>query len=382
MDIYVQKSRWKWYLAGAGILIVTISAIFTINLTNKLSKREAAAVELWFKAHERLAKGVDLTMATEVLSSIDNIPMILYNYEEETIDDAISFGKRRDMNSRYIERQLKKLQKTDNYFEVPDFPIRVYYKKSRILQLIQLFPLVQILLISGFIVFGYFSFSTAKRAEQNRVWAGMAKETAHQLGTPITAIVGWIDYLRSTKSDDGDIQEVTDELSKDVKRLELIADRFSKIGSSPELKPVNLFEELENARIYMQRRAPRKVVFDFPSSDAAPKIVHINAHLFAWVIENLLRNALDAMGRKGTIAAKVYEHQNHLFIDISDTGKGIPSSNWRKVFQPGYSTKKRGWGLGLSLAKRIIEDYHSGRIFVKESKENVGTTFTIRLPKP
>ena len=210
----------------------------------------------------------------------------------------------------------------------------------------------------------------------------MAKETAHQLGTPITAILGWIETLKEVTEDRPDTQEMLVELRNDVTRLELVADRFSKIGATPELLPINLYEQLEVCRAYMQRRAPRKTVFDFPKpTENDPLIVFLNRPLFDWVIENLLRNAIDAMeSGDGKITAQVYQESRWACIDLTDTGKGIPSSKHSTVFKPGYSTKTRGWGLGLSLARRIMVEYHQGRIFVKKSEPGKGTTFTVKLP--
>ena len=208
----------------------------------------------------------------------------------------------------------------------------------------------------------------------------MAKETAHQLGTPISAILAWIEHLK----EDANAQqsEIVGELQRDVRRLEKVAERFSKIGSAPKLEPANIYTELDRTRDYMAKRAPRRIEFDFPEdSEHPPLIVQINPHLFNWVVENLLRNSLDAMEGEGKISAVVHDETNYISIDISDTGKGIPPGKLRRVFRPGYTTKKRGWGLGLSLAKRIIENYHSGKIFVKHSKVGEGSTFTIRLPK-
>jgi len=222
-------------------------------------------------------------------------------------------------------------------------------------------------------------FNSSRKAEQNRVWAGMAKETAHQLGTPISAIIAWIEHLKLLNEGQEEQLEIVEELRNDVTRLELVADRFSKIGSEPDLKRINIVEELIKCKEYMEKRSPRKVSFDFP--EIGPHDVMINEHLFDWVVENLMRNSLDAMDGKGVISARVYDLGNQINIDISDTGKGIPSSKFGKVFKPGYSTKQRGWGLGLSLAKRIIQDYHKGVIFIKSSKVGEGTTFTIKLPK-
>jgi len=208
----------------------------------------------------------------------------------------------------------------------------------------------------------------------------MAKETAHQLGTPISAILAWIEFLKESNHERPDQLEVINELSNDVNRLELIADRFSKIGATPELEKVDIYHELQDIKSYMKRRAAKNVQFDFPGIGQSKTEVYANEHLISWVMENLIRNALDAMDGKGTISAEVYKENDFICIDLSDTGKGIPPSKFKTVFQPGFSTKKRGWGLGLSLAKRIIEEYHKGKIFVKSSRPNEGTTFTLKLP--
>jgi signal transduction histidine kinase len=295
--------------------------------------------------------------------------------------DSRNYSERQAADNNFLAAEYERLKKS-KASRINSGNQILYYKESRILTLLKVFPYVQMLLIGFFVTFGYFSFSSARRSEQNQVWAGMAKETAHQLGTPISAILGWMDLLETTKADDLEVQDVVLELRNDVGRLELITDRFSKIGSSPELTKVNLYEVLHESKEYMQRRAPRRIEFIFPALDTYPPyLVPLNVHLFAWVIENLIRNALDAMDNKGIIAVNLYEDHQYVNVEVSDTGKGIPASKWKTVFQPGYSTKKRGWGLGLSLAKRIIEEYHKGKIFVKESKEDVGTTFTIRLPK-
>ena len=194
-------------------------------------------------------------------------------------------------------------------------------------------------------------------------------------------MVAWIEHLRTERENDEVVQEVLNEIGADVQRLELIADRFSKIGATPKLEPTNLYEELDLCRAYMQKRSPRRVRFAFPGTAHPPLLVQLNAPLFAWGVENLLRNALDALDGEGEIIAHIYEEPHYACIDLSDTGKGIPSSKFKTIFQPGYTTKRRGWGLGLSLAKRIIESYHDGKIFAKSSEENKGTTFTIKIPK-
>jgi signal transduction histidine kinase len=265
----------------------------------------------------------------------------------------------------------------------PDINKTLIYSHSNLLSLLEWYPLIQLVLIAAFIAFGYLGFSASRRAEENLVWLGMAKETAHQLGTPITAILGWVEALKAANEGNAMNQEMLDELRNDVTRLELVADRFSKIGSQPKLSPVNVYDQLEICREYMQRRAPRKVTFDFPvPAEHEAKIIGINAPLFDWVVENLLRNAIDAMeGGVGVISLQVYEEAGYVCFDISDTGKGIQAGKFSTVFKPGYSTKTRGWGLGLSLSKRIIEQYHKGKIFVKKSEVNKGTTFTVKMPK-
>ena len=382
MDIYEQKSKWKWYLAIAGVLIVGISMFYTNYVASKLADEERKKVELWSTALETVEQsGVDcdITLHGLVLESNETVPMILVNDAGQVVE-ARNFGLAKDEDMIFLQLELESIIASGQQpFEVSTQ--KLYYKSSTLLNLLRYFPIVQIILIAAFIAFGYFAFSSARRSEQNRVWVGMAKETAHQLGTPITAIIGWIEHLKAMSEGDENTLEVLGELTNDVKRLDLIADRFSKIGSAPTLEKVNIYNQLAANQKYMQRRSPRKVVFDFPGTEHPEKFVQINKHLFDWVIENLLRNALDAMDGKGTITCKVGETKDFIVINIADTGEGIPPSKFKTVFQPGYSTKKRGWGLGLSLAKRIIESYHSGRIFVQDSVLNKGTTFTIKLPK-
>jgi len=383
MDIYSRKSRWKLYLLIGGAVILLISMVYTNYLSKKLAEGERYKVENWVLAMEQINDESrdfkDLTLQLNTIQANKTIPVIVVN-DRGKIEWAANFGEGLDDNHEFLQKEVTKLEE-EGFEPIRNFAQSIYFKESIILRQLRYFPIVQLILIGAFIGFGYLGFSSARRAEQNRVWVGMAKETAHQLGTPISAIVAWIEHLRLIREEDGEVQEILGELGNDVQRLELIADRFSKIGSAPELLPVNIFEELDGVRAYMQRRAPRKVDFDFPSPDQAPLTVSINSHLFDWVLENLMRNALDAMGSSGLIKAEVSEDANSVFIDISDSGKGIPNNRFKTVFQPGYTTKKRGWGLGLSLAKRIIESYHSGKIFVKRSEEGKGTTFTIQLPK-
>jgi len=392
MDFYNNNNKWKILLAIAGALIVLVTMFYSQYLAGKLSEREQAIIELYDPVMNNILgdainsnnldnQDSDQGLNLKLLETFNIMPIILeneegeltgYNYGEEgeiTIDQDFLDEKKQTL----LSKGFKPLEGFGSSH-------RIYHENSRLYHQISWFPLAQVLLLGTFVLFGYFVFSSSRKAEQNRVWAGMAKETAHQLGTPISAILGWIEHLKDISGNNPDQLEVVDELRKDVDRLDLIADRFSKIGSKPSLKKINLVEELEDCRVYMQRRASKKIEFDFPKLSDTPIHSNINSHLFDWVIENLIRNSLDAMEGTGNISAKLYEDNNMAVIELSDTGKGIPPAKQKTVFKPGYTTKKRGWGLGLSLAKRIIENYHNGKIFVKNSKLNEGTTFAIKLP--
>ena len=379
MELYAKKSRWKLYLFLAAMVILAISTLYTNHIATKLAQGERDKADLWAKTVEEFQNteadlNEDVSLAYEAIKNPE-MPIIMVN-EKGKISQSSNFSENAD-----LEVELKKMKNSGiQPIEGTGYARFIYYKHSRTLTLLTYFPILQIIFFSVFAGIGYLLFSSARRSEQNQVWVGMAKETAHQLGTPISGIIGWIDHLRVLKPEEEEVQEVLDELGNDVERLNLIADRFSKIGSEPKLSAINIYQELEACRNYMQRRASRKTVFDFPDPNQELKAQN-NPPLFAWVIENLLRNALDAMDGKGKISARVMEEDRFVSIEISDTGKGIPANKHKTVFEPGFTTKKRGWGLGLSLAKRIIESYHSGRIFVKKSGIGEGTTFAIKLPK-
>ncbi len=395
MDIYTRKSRWKWYLAATGILIIMLSLWYTKYLADQLATREKQQVEQYLAAQQLLGKAetdpnqffnCDVSFPLQVVQDNNTVPILLIG-DNGKIDGYVNIGE--DSMGFIDPVKLEKIRKTmveegaDTLHINPTGDVHqvVMYSKSKLLDLLEWYPYLQLLLISAFITLGYLGFSAARRAEQNKVWLGMAKETAHQLGTPITAILGWIETLKAVNEDRPDNQEMLTELRNDVTRLELVADRFSKIGATPELSAVNLYEELDACRQYMQRRSPRRVTFEFPDPSAqAPLVAYLNPPLFDWVIENLLRNAIDAMEEGvGTISARIYTEGRWACIDISDTGKGIPSSKFSTVFKPGYSTKKRGWGLGLSLSRRIMVEYHKGKIFVKKSELGKGATFTLKV---
>jgi signal transduction histidine kinase len=404
-DIYSLKTRLKIYLLIIGMLILSASSIYTYSLVEKLKAQEIAQMEIYRQAQEVVGRGslenekyvIPDDMRNFVFNlpaSIKDIPIIVTDYgyavqDGKNISGLSTEGLPTKEDSlllsetlnNWIAKGRQPIQMKDEYGIIVN---KVYFDDSNSLKLLKYYPFFQFALIAFFIGFGYLIFSSTRESEQNQVWVGMAKETAHQLGTPIAAIMGWIEHLRMTHEGDEMTQEIVTELDNDVNRLSLVADRFSKIGSAPELEEVNMYEEIESCRDYMQRRAPRKVKFDFPVLGIPQQYLgaKLNKHLFDWVVENLLRNALDAMeGGEGTITAKIYEETNWICVDITDTGKGIPKANFKTVFQPGFTTKKRGWGLGLSLAKRIIENYHGGKILVKDSELGKFTTFTIKMPK-
>lgn len=388
MEIYKNKSRWKWLLAALGFIILICTMLYSQYLAKNLEAKEKQGVQLYLEAVKSIqsTEGTDsnqrnMNLEFNILENLSDLPIITeneagtytgYNYDEKS-------DKTEDQEF-LAERVRAILRNGYEPLEGIGYAHKIYYENSKLYRRIKLFPFVQILLLGTFIFFGYYIFNASRKAEQNRVWAGMAKETAHQLGTPISAIMGWIQYLESDEMSALEKNEIVNELKNDVNRLDLIADRFSKIGSKPELEKINLLEELNDCKVYMQRRAPKKMVFNFPDAAAAPIYANINSHLFDWVIENIIRNALDAMGAVGKIEVDLQVKENMAHIDISDTGKGIDSGKFKTIFEPGYTTKKRGWGLGLSLAKRIIENYHSGKIFVKNSTPNEKTTFSIQLP--
>lgn len=384
MSAWRRISRWKGTLIIVGLGILAVSMLYTTYLARELSEGERNKVSMYVRAQEEISKNyddpeADLTFYQDIVLQADDIPVIVTDLKDN-IMTARFFGETNDTDVDFLETQLEEIRENGPAPVVNAYEgYKIYYKQSRLLTLLTYFPLIQLLLIGAFITVGFVGLSSAKRAEQNRVWVGMAKETAHQLGTPISAIMAWIEHLKEMAADEN--SEIISELERDVERLELIADRFSKIGSSPDLEAVNIYRQLAINKDYMSRRAPRKVAFEYPDPDADRLMVLMNPHLFNWVLENLVRNSLDAMGGTGTISVEVTEEGDYVSIDITDTGKGIPGSRFKRVFEPGYTTKQRGWGLGLSLAKRIIENYHSGKIFVKHSRPGEGTTFCVKLRK-
>lgn len=384
-DIYKQRSNWKIVLAATGGLVLIVTMWYSNFLANSLMQNEEKIAKIYTSILEFNLNNSNPDVVVDIFLDVQReFPLPAIIEHEGGNSEAWNFtdDDKPILDVKFIEKKKKEFLASGKEPIVGESSgMKVYYFNSSLVTYIKYYPIVQILLIGSYIALAYFLFSSSRKAEQNRVWAGMAKETAHQLGTPISAILGWIEHLRDTFEGQPEHLEVFDELEKDIDRLNLVADRFSKIGSTPELKVANLSQSIEDVLEYMKRRAPRKVSFDIANSGAENYKVMINKHLFDWVVENLIRNALDSMDGKGVISTYVYVEDNQICLDVKDTGKGIPSSKYKTIFQPGYSTKQRGWGLGLSLAKRIIEEYHNGKIFVKASKSDEGTTFSIRLPK-
>jgi signal transduction histidine kinase len=383
INLYSKQSRWKIYLGAAGALVMILSLIYVNYLAKKLEATERTSVELFLQAQVSIAKtsddiNKDVSFEVQAIEA-SKTPIIATDESDQVLWGRNYLPFSRNTDKTFLAKRLIKL-KNQGIKPIRSELNNVYFENSVILRWLKFFPYIQMMLLLGFLSLGAIGFSASQREQQNRVWVGMAKETAHQLGTPIGAIVAWVENLKILSQYEPDKLELLDELRSDVTRLELIAERFSKIGSKPNLEKTNLNQQLDQCRDYMQKRASKKVKFDFPPLNDQPYYVMINAPLFDWVMENLMRNSLDAMDGTGTIKAEIYRDDDQICIDLSDTGKGMPSGQFKQVFEPGFTTKKRGWGLGLSLAKRIIENYHKGKIYVKKSTLGSGTTFTVKLP--
>ena len=377
--------RIKIVFVLAAILVAVSSLIVSKTLTDNLKREEQGRMEVWAEAMKSLGKAdanTDLSLVLKVINENDYIPIVLLDRSGNVTDFRnVSLHADNRVDSLREARQLALGWISEGHairLAIDDANhnyINVCYDESLILKRLTIFPFVQLTVVLVFVVLAVFALLASKRAEQNKVWAGLSKETAHQLGTPISSLMAWVEVLKEKYPDD----KLIPELDKDVSRLQLISDRFSKIGSKPELTLTSLSEVLAHVVDYIDRRTSHNVVIScrLPDHDV---MVNINAALFEWVIENLCKNAVYAMnGGPGTITIAVAEAEQKVTIDVADTGKGISKKNIKNVFRPGFTTKKRGWGLGLSLAKRIIEEYHQGRIFVKSSEVGAGTTFRIEL---
>ena len=380
----------KIILVVAAVVIAVASLVISHFLVRDLYGEERNKMEVWAEAMRSLSmadENTDLNLVLKVIEENKTIPVIVMdrnneatefrnielkgNNYDDSLANATKMGREMMASGRVVKINLAS-DKADDENEF----INVCYDDSVMLKRLSSWPYIQLGVVMVFVVIAIFALLTSKRAEQNKVWVGLSKETAHQLGTPISSLMAWTEILKENYPDD----ELLPEMDKDVQRLQLIADRFSKIGSMPETVPSSLTDIMNHVVDYMNRRTSAKVnmVRDFPEGDI---IVKINASLFEWVIENLCKNAVDAMEGAGTITLFMREVENRVVVEVSDTGKGIRKKDIRNVFTPGFTTKKRGWGLGLSLAKRIVEEYHKGKIFVKNSEIGKGTTFRIELTK-
>ena len=372
-----------------GLVLAVVSLLYTNQLARILREKEQNDVKLWVAAMERVSGDVVGNamidpLISHIVSTHNNIPFIITDedlnpvvsnrIEDEILEDAELYRAKID---QLTEEYTPRVVAVKSRWQLNAKKYIIFYGQSQLLKALYYFPYVQILIVFIFLIFTYIALQSAKRDEQNQVWIGLAKETAHQLGTPISSLLGWVEYLRSQEVD----ASVIDEMQKDLTHLTTIVDRFSKIGSETILSHNNVNEVVGASVMYFRKRIPRNVTLSYNGLAMAPVRANINVALFEWVIENLLKNSLDAMQGKGEIDVKISSTEKNVIIDVSDTGKGIAKGNWKRIFEPGFTTKTRGWGLGLSLSRRIVKDYHHGKIFVARSEMGQGTTFRIILKR-
>lgn len=376
--------NWRALLTLAAIVIVTLSIFFSQYLSRKIAREEKVKIEQWVEALKDINNPdiTDTRLASQILmENSKDIPMIAVTEKGVLLDHRNIDSLRAEQDPKYVDERLREFKSQNDpvVWRNPhntDENNLVYYGESRLLKQIRYFPIVQLVVLAMFLTVVVIAISTRNKSTQNQVWAGMAKETAHQLGTPLSSLQGWVEILKESPGN----EKIAAEMSKDVDRLKLVSERFGKIGSTPQLEESDILRQIHQMVQYLKRRAPEKVEFDVKSS-LSEVMVMVNPPLFDWVMENLLKNALDAMESTGSISIQVIQEPAKVIVDVTDTGKGILKKNIPMVFKPGFSTKKRGWGLGLSLSKRIIEQYHRGVLMVKHSEPGKGTTFRIELPR-
>lgn len=397
-DIYSSRRVLKWGLVIVSALLVGYFLYFSNNLVKDLSEQERDRMQIWADATKEL---VSMSVATEsspanvnfllsIIEANDNIPVLLVDENDNILDhrnfqlpdanDSVSYyGMLSEVNKAFLDDKLRGLKHSSNRIDIQideDITHNLYYEDSTLLRRLQFYPYVLLGVLVVFVLVVYFALMSIKKAEQNKVWVGLSKETAHQLGTPISSLMAWMQMLETTDLD----SSIVEDMNKDVNRLSIIADRFSKIGSKPEMELAFVNESVVKSLEYMRTRISQRVKLNIYTGDDECGVL-LCMSLFEWVMENLTKNAVDAMQGEGKIDITVSSNANTVLIDVADTGKGIARKNFGNVFNPGYTTKKRGWGLGLTLVKRIIEEYHGGRIYVKESELGKGTTFRIELPR-
>jgi two-component sensor histidine kinase len=385
LDIYYKKKRWKQSLLLFAIFIGIGSLLFTNKLVNEASKEERTKIKHWAEATRLLVTEDNLNedvfnFLFQIPEDNTTIPLIIVDENNKiTTDGNIKYSPKN--REKVLYKELARMKSRQKPIIIPlgeNENHYLYYSESSLQTQLRYYPFFQLGVIVIFIIAAYVTFSTARKSEQNLVWIGMAKETAHQLGTPISSLMAWIELLKEEKIN----PIIITELSKDSKRLEKITERFSKIGSHPELFPENLYQQLLNTINYLQTRISKKITITYNFSDTKELYLPLSSSLFSWVIENLVRNSVDALeDNVGEINIDVQEKENEVIIEVTDNGKGIPKSKFKTIFNPGFTSKKRGWGLGLSLSKRIIEIYHKGKIAIKSSTPKKATTFRILLKK-
>ena len=393
-DFYSQNSKTKWIIS----ILVILSIIFSIGyvniIINDIKEREKNTIELYASSIEYLANyendiNTDFLIQKIVIRN-KSIPVIITDKNDKIIDskniklkDEHNLLKKEEFLNKELSlmkgnnKPIKIYLKNQND-EIIDYQF-IYYKNSELLNILSFFPYVQISIIIILSIIFYLIFSYSNKAEKNKIWVGLAKETAHQLGTPLSSLIGWLEYIKSKKIFKLK-PEIISEIEKDIKRFTIITERFSNIGSKPKLEYIDLLKLIYKSIDYLKKRSSSKIIFIVESTVKSVK-VKINKELLGWAIENICKNSIDAVGEKGSIKIKVDSKKNKLLIDITDNGKGIEKNQFINIFNPGISTKKRGWGLGLSLTKRIIEEYHNGKIFVLKSLKGIETTLRIILPK-
>ena len=392
-NIYDSRRIWKMALLAVSLILVAVFIYFSNVLVKDLAKQERERMEIWADATRELitSTDADVDFLLRIIQGNRNIPVLLVDDQEHIIeqrnfklpepsDTAKMIDEYSQVNKAFLAKKLNKLRNSTNSIEIrfdDDTTQMLYYEDSDLLRRLAYYPYIQLAVMLLFLGIAYFALISVKKAEQNRVWVGLSKETAHQLGTPISSLMAWTQMLESMGVD----KEIITDMDTDVHRLSVIADRFSKIGSMPDKELTFINEAVETSLTYMRTRIPNHVTLTIHADEDKNCGVMLCQPLFEWVMENLTKNAVDAMSGQGRIDIVVTSDAQHAHLYVKDTGKGIPRKNFKNVFNPGFTTKKRGWGLGLTLVKRIIEEYHGGKIYVKESEVGKGTTFAIEIPK-
>lgn len=379
MDIYRKNLIWKVVLLVSAVLIGLGSLIYTRDLVSKLKEEERKKAELWAEAQRRLVSSEDFEFIFRIIEDNSTVPVILIDYQDNIVSHRnIPAGIAEDTTALF--RELKRMEKRNEPIPVDlgnGIFQYIYYRESTLLRQLRIYPYVQLGVLLLFIAVAYLAFSSSYMAEQNQVWVGLSRETAHQLGTPVSSLSAWAEIIRGRYPG----TDIAEELSTDVERLGRVAERFSLIGSRPKLVPDDLYALAEKTTGYLRKRIASTVDLKVINETTGCGTVPLSPVLLGWVIENLVKNSVDAMMGSGSIVIRLSETDKEAFIDVEDTGRGIPRNHFKTIFKPGYSTRERGWGLGLSLSKRIVEEYHRGKIYVRHSEQGRGSCMRVVLKK-